>query len=1016
MNRATVVVNAGYGELVQRWLFVLLAIVSFMGAGPAMAGRAHGGLVGGLAGGVLVPPLNAPAPNIPPTFDMIGFLEAATVDPTMCPTVTDPRLKGGTARINGQTIIVPCNTILQMPAFALTWADLFTLAPKDIMPAGSTASGLALGDIMAPLALGLLNTPWTDANTGLPASYNAQLPSHEFHVQGNVIGGQNIAGLIFISQQGLNAGQGTISCIDYATGEMQVGGTPVPHGTTPCPLLTQLAASGQKITRVRMNDPIGRFGIIHGGPGRVGADVIEAGYDPRFTADTDNPTMHSSLGYPICIPTINPVNPIMNPITGAVIAAGNDPLCPMYNRPIAPNCKSFDPLTLIPAFGGQPAGLYCTTWVMDPPGAHALDANATDPTANAPLVIGDTIGFHGTMKADANGPYISAHSIEANLGIYTHPHTQPAYVFMEALGVGTGGGTVGGIAVESTNKVFWVGFSTDPTELVDFYAVHQDPVFGTATEYFLGTQDPCCVPLGRFRTQVNNLGVFGDPQRNYRAVTRTMCQPQPLVPNGVGNGPLTPQWQTRCYMDTPATPDPTAVMATIALNQSGLVQGQYTLPNFLFIFGENLAFGGPIMPANFQDLPFLFCGSGPINGPVTATNPASTVVGQLDPAPWALPMADPVFHSTLCPAVPAVGAAVVVAAPPPPAPKPPVINSVTATPASTIVGALTTVTLTANATNPNTPATPMSYAWTAPAGVVMDCGVCALNAAYATVHATFNPAKAGTLVFTATVANGVLPNATGSASVLVAAATTKAPTIKAQGATPAGTVNVGALVTLSATANTNPAGGTVTVSFTQTGGAAVTLNPVTMTGAAPADQIGKATFSVPFGPATQFTFIATATDTATGLTANSGTITVKTAAPQPDVVAITSMTFRAFLRGILVQSEFGKFNINATSTAFPPPVGMTMTATLVNNTLPANIIGSTALPISMPMLFTQADVPGTLTPVCGPNPCWVGFTKGVIADTTQTPPIYLAPTSVTVRSSFGGTATMLQGDPLYTIR
>ena len=518
MNHATVA-NAGYGGLVQRWLFVLLAIMmSLMVASPAMARRANGGL----AGGVFVPPVGAPA-SMPPQFDLTGFLESATVDPTMCPAVADARLKGGTAKINGQTFIVPCNTVLQMPAFALTWADLWTMAPKDIMPLGSTASGLALSDVMAPGALGLLNTPWTDPTTGLPTSYSAPLPSHEFHVVGNVINGQYIAGLIFISQQSLNGGQGVISCIDYATGEMQVGGTPLPVGSA-CPTPAALAASGQKVTRVRMNDPIGRFGIVHGGPGSVGADVIEPGYDPRFTADTDNPTMHASTGYPVCIPSINPVNSFTDPITGTTVAAGIDPLCPMYNRPIVPNCKSHDPLTGLPAFGGQPPG-FCTQWVMDPPGLHAPTSTATDPTVNAPLANGDTILFSGTMKADANGPYISAHTIEANLGIYTHPHTQPSYVFMEGVIVGTGGGTVGGVAIESTTKVAWGGFTTDPTELVDFYAMHQDPATGAPTEYYLGTQDPCCRPLGRFRTPVNNLGVFGEPQRIYRAVSRTMCQP-----------------------------------------------------------------------------------------------------------------------------------------------------------------------------------------------------------------------------------------------------------------------------------------------------------------------------------------------------------------------------------------------------------------------------------------------------------------------------------------------------------
>jgi hypothetical protein len=85
---------------------------------------------------------------------------------------------------------------------------------------------------------------------------------------------------------------------------------------------------------------------------------------------------------------------------------------------------------------------------------------------------------------------------------------------------------------------------------------------------------------------------------------------------------------------------------------NGLVAGQYLLPNFEFIFAENLVFGDPVVPNNFQDLPFLFCGSGPVDGFGTT----SPVAGQLDPPPWAPPMDDPIFHNTLCPTAKAVGA------------------------------------------------------------------------------------------------------------------------------------------------------------------------------------------------------------------------------------------------------------------------------------------------------------------------------------------------------------------------
>jgi hypothetical protein len=964
MNQATGQ-DFGHAELLHRWFFVLLAIVSLMVAGSSHAARINGGI--GIPG---------PAPQLQPVptpaqFDILGFIQDATIDPTMCPSVTDPRLKGGTVTLNGQKIIVPCNTILQFPAFAATWADVFTMAPKDITPAGR--SGLSLNDAFVAGTAGLLNSA--------PTGYNSPLPSHEIQVVGNVINGTYIAGLIFISQQGLNGGQGVISCIDYATGELQVGGTIQPHGS-PCTLPVPAG-----VARVRMNDPDGRYGITHGGPGS-GADVIEAGYDPRYTADTENPTMHSALGFPICIPAFNPTQTI-------------DARCPIYNRPIVPKCQSFDPLTGLASFGAQAGvGGYCTTWVMDPPGAHtAAKPEATDPTLAAPLVIGDTIGYHGTLKADANGVYVSAHTIDANLGIYTQPHTKPSYVFMEGVLVGAGGGTGGGIAIETTSKVSWVGFTTDPTELVDFFSLHQDPITGAVTEYYLQTYNPCCTPLGRFRSPANNIGAFGEPQRNYRAVSRTMCQT-----DGV-NGALTPALQTICHMDPLHAPDPTAKQASTTPTPIGLTPGQYTLPVFEFIFAENLNFGTPLVENNFQDLPFLFCGSGPIDGPGSGTS----VVGQLIPPPWAPPMPDPIFHSTLCPGALAVGASSA-APPPPPGPKPPIINSVTATPASTVVGRLTTVALAVSATDPNTPAN-LAYAWTAPAGVVMSCGVCAPNANNATVTATFNPTAAGTLTFGVTVLNGVLPNATGSASVIVAAATTKAPTLKSFNGSPT-SVNGGVLVTLTAIGNTNPTGGQVSFSFKQTGGPAVTISPITVTGTAPSDQTGKATFIAPFlTTKTNLTFQATVTDTSTGLTTSGGSsqVSISVAPTPPDTIAFLGGVVNYLDLGNVggVTAQRGKLTISVTSTATPPPPGMTMTATFFNNTLPANVPGSSALPISVPLLFTAADPPGTTAAgaVCGAAPCWTTLVSGVIANTSITPAVLVPPTTVTVRSSLGGTAT-----------
>jgi hypothetical protein len=59
---------------------------------------------------------------------------------------------------------------------------------------------------------------------------------------------------------------------------------------------------------------------------------------------------------------------------------------------------------------------------------------------------------------------------------------------------------------------------------------------------------------------------------------------------------------------------------------NGLTAGQYRLPCFDYIGAEGTVMGNPIVPFNFQDIPFLAQGCGPLNG----TGP---IVGRLDPWP-----------------------------------------------------------------------------------------------------------------------------------------------------------------------------------------------------------------------------------------------------------------------------------------------------------------------------------------------------------------------------------------------
>ncbi len=588
-------------------LVSLLVCLLALSAGSSYAAKPVLGNGGG-GGGVFATGPLLPAPPVPPQFDITGFIQEATLDSagSIC-TASDPRLTGGTVKVNGITVIVPCNTILQMPAATLTWQELFSMAPRDIgLSVGTNGialqTGLALKDtVQLPVANGM----------------NGPLPSYEIHVIGNVVNGRYIAGLVFISQQSLNLGQGRITAIDYASGELQIATT---KDSTPA------------LVRVRINDPLGRFGKAHGAMGS-GAALVEPGYDARFSVDEESPTIRAVTGYPLCIPRTDP------------FTEGDDPLCPQANRPRAPDCKSLS--APFPAFVAPADGQFCTTFVMDAPGTADTGCATgmtcpppSDPGQQAPFEVGDFINFQGTLKADAKGSYISAHTIVANLGIYTAPGTMPSYIAIEVLLQGTSSQPLLNLPQEATSRIKVEGFTTDPASLVDIFAVDVDSQTGAVTDRFLGTADPMGPPvIGRFRF-FPNAGAYLPATREVRVVSRTLC----------GDAFYT------CALSNVSWPDP--------LPANGLFAGQYHAPSFNFIFPENLILGDAVVSANLQDLEFLYCGSGPLGTPTAGAN--GPMVRQLDPAPWAPPMGTPTFGATHCPGEPVVGAVAVTGTPAPP--------------------------------------------------------------------------------------------------------------------------------------------------------------------------------------------------------------------------------------------------------------------------------------------------------------------------------------------------------------
>ena len=355
-------------------------------------------------------------------FDITGFLSDATVDGSICPTVTDPNLWGGHALVNGIQILVPCNSIIQMPAASVTWPELLDPSPQALTMRGGVK------------------------------------PSFEVSVTGNIVGDQHIAGLIYASQQSLNNATGVIDRIDYSTGDIIVRSQ---GGTGPQ-------------ARVQINDPNGRFGRAQSP-------------DPRFSVDDENPTIHAGTGFPMCVPRHDP-------------SVTDDPECPQKNRPQVNDlsnirCRNFTqagiPLPvsgeLAPPLAGQQ---YCGHFVMEnPKTAAAGHANAWK---QAPFEVGDTISYSGTQLTDADGTYISAHTVEANLGIFTQSGTLPVYTAIGEFGIGAAdpaATAINGAGQETTDRIFLEAEVTDIKSVVDVYLVDKDPITGVESNRWI-TPDP----------------------------------------------------------------------------------------------------------------------------------------------------------------------------------------------------------------------------------------------------------------------------------------------------------------------------------------------------------------------------------------------------------------------------------------------------------------------------------------------------------------------------------------------
>jgi hypothetical protein len=384
--------------------------------------------------------------NMPTGFQITGFIQYASLDatPGLCnkddnpaPTPDNPplpaqcKITGGWVEVNNGMIRIPQSTVVIFPNTLLTWEEAFELNP---------------------------NTHQTDPifQTGLAMSDTVRFPgTYQVNVQGNIVNGQYIAGLVFIFQDPANFTQGYIERFDYANGVMWVNGM-----------------------RVQINDPAITFTVPNqdgtplldglGNPTVLTKGRYSAGKsaDPRFAVDQNNPTVTSETGYPMCIPSASPYVDGSDGSEGPSLAllnpeAQQDPQCPEKNRPRDPTTGTL----LVPIFTMNQVG--------DPPTVE--NPIPQDPLLEMPFEVGDFVNIIGTLEMDDQGPFITATDVQAlTVGAYTWPGSDPAYVIEEVVIQGTGGVDQALFPQEAGVRTRVEGFTTDIARQIDVGAIDQD--------------------------------------------------------------------------------------------------------------------------------------------------------------------------------------------------------------------------------------------------------------------------------------------------------------------------------------------------------------------------------------------------------------------------------------------------------------------------------------------------------------------------------------------------------------
>lgn len=215
----------------------------------------------------------------------------------------------GTIKLDGQTVIVPRNLIIDLPVYKMTLSQLYREAPENCKALNQT---------------GLTSTDSSLCNTSVGGTGAIAHILANRQEDGRVIAGQVE---IEKSQKSLT---GVVTFIDYNQGYFRLNGD------------FSFDSGG---TIVRINDPWGRHTIQSG----VGCGQgINCSPDYRFAVDNGYYTVMFNNGYPVCIPSTQIGDTTFSKRTSGSDSLGNgDPFCPQTNRgAFSSNSYVFAPLIL----------------------------------------------------------------------------------------------------------------------------------------------------------------------------------------------------------------------------------------------------------------------------------------------------------------------------------------------------------------------------------------------------------------------------------------------------------------------------------------------------------------------------------------------------------------------------------------------------------------------------------------------------------------------------------------------